>query len=456
MHGATELTGIAIVAVAATLCGIMMVRYRQPAIIGYILAGVILGPSGLGFVENREYISLLAELGVILLLYFIGMELSLRSFRVIWRLALFATLAQIGGSTLAVLVLSKFFGWPVGHAVLFAFCLALSSTAVAVKVLEGIGELRTRVGRITIGVLIAQDLAVAPMLVIVTNMAGDGFDLSVLAEVALSIGILVALILYMTRRRKINLPFHQWLDNTADLAPLAALTWCFALASFAGLIGLSPAFGAFLAGLIAGNSAQRRLVHDNAGPIQSVLLMVFFLSIGLLIDFGFLFNNIGTVLALWLFVTVFKTVMNASILHLQGEKWIRAFTVSLVLGQLGEFSFVLGAAARDADVIGQEIYKLIVVVTVLTLITSPIYTDAARRLAQRRDMSDSFRKTLKILYWQEWAVTREASLVIYNALLRATGWLRSGSESLHQRSSRKVNALKSKRRKTPPQKPQDD
>lgn len=445
MHGATALTGIAIVAVAATLCGMFMVRYKQPAIIGYILAGVILGPSGLGFVDNRESISFLAELGVILLLYFIGMELSLRSFRVIWKLAIIATLAQIGGSTLAVIGLSQFFGWPMEYSVLFGFCLALSSTAVAVKVLEGMGELRSRVGRITIGILIAQDLAVAPMLVIVTGLAGEEFDLSVLAEVALSVGILVALILYLTRRKKINLPFHRLLEGKGDLEPLAALAWCFALASFAGLIGLSPAFGAFLAGLIGGNSAQRRLIHDNAGPVQSILMMVFFLSFGLLIDFGFLFDNLGIVLALWLFVTVFKTVLNATILRIQGEQWIRAFTVSLVLGQLGEFSFVLGAAARDATVIDSEIYRLIVVVTVLSLITSPLYTDAAKRLTRIGLNVHGFRNTMKFLYWQEWTVTREFSLMIYNIILSASSWSHGRMERIKTHSKRRVDEIHAKK-----------
>ena len=410
MHGATDLTGIAIIAVAATLCGMAMVKYRQPAIIGYILAGMILGPSGLGFVTDRENINLLAELGVILLLYFIGMELSLRSFRYIWKLALFATGVQIGGSVLALLALTRLFGWPVEYAILFGFCLALSSTAVAVKVLEGLGELRTRTGRITIGILIAQDLAVAPMLVVVSNLAGGSMGVGVLLEVALSVGILVFLIIYLTKnRKKVNLPWHHLIEGKPDLAPLGALAWCFLLASVAGLFHMSPAFGAFLAGLVAGNSAQRKLVHEHAGPVQAVLLMVFFLSIGLLIDLGFLFENFAMVLAMWLFVTLFKTALNAGILRFQGEKWKSAISVSLMLGQLGEFSFVLGAAALSASVIDAEIHRLLVIVTVLSLITSPIYTDAARRLTRLASQPEGVRATLKILYVREWAFTQRAS-----------------------------------------------
>ena len=165
------------------------------------------------------------------------------------------------------------------------------------------------------------------------------------------------------------------------MAPLASLAWCFAIAAVAGIFGLSPAFGAFLAGLIAGNSQQRELVHHNAGPIQAVLLMTFFLSIGLLIDLGFLWDNLGVVILFWLVVIVFKTLLNAGVLKLLGQDWQRAFLVALILGQVGEFAFVLGATALDVTLINSEVHRLIVSVTVLSLITSPIFIDAARYLS---------------------------------------------------------------------------
>ena len=164
MEGSLELTAIAIVAGAATLCGTAMTRLGQPAIVGYILAGILLGPSGLGLIQDRAQVGALAELGVLMLLYFVGMELSLRSFRRAWKIAVFSTLLQVSASVVLVLALARFLDWPVAHAVLFGFVLALSSTAVAIRMLDEIGELRTRVGRMTVGILVAQDLAVAPML----------------------------------------------------------------------------------------------------------------------------------------------------------------------------------------------------------------------------------------------------------------------------------------------------
>ncbi|MCG8548403.1 MAG: cation:proton antiporter, partial [Alphaproteobacteria bacterium] len=282
MEGALEITGITIVALAAMICGMVLSWLRQPPIVGYIFAGVLLGPTGFGLVEDRKQVQLLAELGVLMLLYFIGMELSLRSFRRMWRLAVLTTLMQIGASTAAMLLLMQLLDWPLEQAMLFGFVLALSSTAVAVRMLHDIGELRTRAGRITVGVLIAQDLAVAPMLLIIGGMAGGAISYWVLLKVAVAIAILTAVILFLSRRRKINLLFADLMATKPDLAPLMALCGCFGMAAIAGLSGLSPPFGAFLAGLIVGNSAQRQIVYQLAKPIESILMMIFFLSIGLL------------------------------------------------------------------------------------------------------------------------------------------------------------------------------
>ncbi|MGE4217944.1 MAG: cation:proton antiporter [Alphaproteobacteria bacterium] len=397
MEGGLHLTGIAIVAVAATLCGMLMTRLRQPPIVGYIMAGMLLGPSGLGLVEDREQVALLAELGVLMLLFFIGIELSLRSFRRMWRLALFATLIQIGASLLIMLPLMRFLGWTPAQAVLCAFVLAMSSTAVAIAMLNDIDELRTRTGRIAVGVLIAQDLAVAPMLLIVGGMAGDGIGIALVVKVAVSIGLLVLVIRYFTRRQKISLPLAAMVHRKEVMA-IAALGWCFGFAAVAGLLGLSPAFGAFLAGLLVGNSAERQSVYETAEPIQAVLLMVFFLSIGLLIDLRFLLDNLVLVLGLWLFTAVFKTAMNTVALRILGERWQGAFLSSLVLAQLGEFSFVLGGVALSLAIIDAEIYRLIVAVTVLSLITGPLWLDAARRLNRAMETMDSVNGLLGRVY----------------------------------------------------------
>lgn len=426
MEGAFHLTGITIVVLAAMVCGMLMTAIRQPPIVGYILAGVILGPSGLELVRDREQVTILAELGVLMLLYFIGMELSLRSFRRMWRLAVLTALIQIGVSTGAMLLLMNLLAWPIEQAVLFGFVLALSSTAVAVRMLEDIGELRTRAGRITVGVLIAQDLAVAPMLLIIGSMSGGEISYWVFLKVAVSVAILTAAILFFSGRRKINLFFASLLTSKPDLAPLMALCLCFGFAAVSGLAGLSPPFGAFLAGLIVGSSAQRQLVYEMAKPIESILMMAFFLSIGLLIDLPFLWENLGVVVLLWLFITVFKTALNTAVLHLLGERWQVAFLSSAVLAQIGEFSFVLGGAAMNHWIIGTDIHRMIVAVTVLSLVSSPLYLATARRIQHHAvHPIDSIKSLLRQVYSRELELTRRATSAVVAAGSRLASGVRA-------------------------------
>jgi monovalent cation:H+ antiporter-2, CPA2 family len=376
----SNLTGIAAVALAALICGIAMERLRQPALVGYILAGVLLGPSGFAMVENREQIDVLAELGVLMLLFIVGMELSLRSFRRLWRLALFTTLAQISASVAVMLIMSKIFGWTTELAILLGFVVAVSSTAVAIKILEDIGELRTRAGRVAVGVLIAQDLAVVPMMLGISAMGGDAFDWFAVPKILFSIALLVGLILFLSTGRKLRLPVLELAAGNADLRPLSALAFCFCLAALSGLIGLSAAYGAFVAGLIIGNSAQRHSMLEATLPIQSILMMVFFLSIGLLIDFEYIWDNLQTVLVLFLLVAVFKTVMNVVLLRAMQQPWNQAILAGLLISQMGEFSFLLSVVGVEAGVISKDESRLVIAVTVLSLSLSPLWIFTARRL----------------------------------------------------------------------------
>lgn len=442
-HG-IELTGLAVVAAAATLCGMAMARLNQPAIVGYILAGVLLGPSGLALVGDRGQIEALAELGVLMLLYIIGMELSVRSFRHMWRIAVFSAGLQILVSLIAMLFLGYALGWPMPHVLLFAFVLALSSTAVGVTMMEDVGALRQRVGRIAVGVLIAQDLAVAPMLIILTGLSGEGFDFFVVLEICLTVGLLVLLIRYLSRRQRFTLPFSTLVLGKVDLRPVAALAWCFTAAAFAGLIGISAVFGAFLAGLVVGSSQQRHELFAAAKPIESILLMTFFLSIGLLIDLQFLWDNLGLVLLLWAFVTIFKTALNTAIFRAMGESWQHAFLSSLFLAQIGEFGFILGSVAIDSAIIDSDLHRLVVAVTVLSLVTSPIWMNSARRVQHRaaRRM-DTIGGLLRLVYFREWRFTRRNSRALYDAFV----WIVTRIEIWIERLRRHIREqLKSRRR----------
>ena len=399
MEQGSDFTGLAIVVAAATLCGMALARLKQPPIVGYIFAGIILGPSVFAIVEDRMLIGPLAELGVLMLLFFIGMELSLRSFRRIWRIAVGVAALQVIVSLLVML--------------LFAFVLALSSTAVAIRMLEDTGELRSRVGMIAVGILIAQDLAVAPMLLVLESLSTEVTAFKVIAKVSITIALLVIAVLYFSRRQAIDLPLGKIAEDKRELVPLAALTGCFGSAAIAGLLGLSPAFGAFMAGLFVGNSRQRSTYFELAKPIENILLMVFFLSIGLLIDLKFLTENLGLVVILWLFVSVFKTALNVLLLHLFGEPWRHAFLASLMLAQIGEFSFVLGAVAIDHRIIASDTHRLIVAITVLSLMTSPLWLNTMHRLQHRATSQiHSPGALLQFIYYREWRFIKKTTEII--------------------------------------------
>ena len=199
--------------------------------------------------------------------------------------------------------------------------------------------------------------------------------------------MLFALVRVLLKRGKRHLPFFRIITAHADLSPLAGLVYCFGAGAIMGLLGLSPAYGAFLAGLAIGNSADREPMLAVVRPIQSVMLMVFFLSIGLLLDLGFMWDNIGIVLLLFLVVTLFKTALNIVILRVLKEGWSRAFLAGVLMSQLGEFSFLLAAAGLAVAAISPEESKLIISVTVLSLALSPFWLSTARRLrhiAERR------------------------------------------------------------------------
>lgn len=387
MHGEFRLTNIALVILVALVFGLGMTRLKQPPILGYIIAGLILGPSGLSFVESRDQVSILAELGVLLLLFVIGIELNLRTFKKVWLVTTLATLLQILICTAVTWSVSYFFEWSNGLPLLLGFITAISSTAVAVKMLDTIGEVNTEIGQISIGILIAQDFAIAPMILILRDYHSKLSVLELVAKLLLAIGIIVGLIYYLSQKQRVRIRFLADIIRQKDLLPLVSLVFCFAAAALSGSIGFSAAYGAFLAGLTIGNTNERSAVLDTVKPIQSTLIMVFFLSIGILMDVGFIYTHLGTFLWLLLLITVGKTAINIVILRFLQIPWSEAFLVGVVLAQIGEFAFLMASVGYDSRIINEFGEKLILSLTALSLLFSPIWMTLARHLKNVTDHS---------------------------------------------------------------------
>ena len=378
-------------------------RLRQPPLVGFIGAGIALGPTGLGIIANNDYVSLLAELGVVVLLFFIGMELSIKAFILTLRQALLVAGGQlaaalIAGSVIVIAIHARF-----EEAIILGFIFALSSTVVAMKMLEDMGVLRGEAGRIAVGVLIAQDIAVVPMLIFVSSLAGKGTDpWDVAVKVVIAVGLLGGVLWWFGGHRKLRIPYAEQIAEKTELLALGSLAICFAAAAISGLAGLSPVYGAFLAGIVAGNSTLRSRVIPVIEPIQSVLVVVFFLSIGLLIDLSFIRTHFIEVMGVSVIVIAVKSVLNIFLLRKTGSSADTALIAGLSMAQIGEFSFVLASAGFAGGLLGNSLYRLSIAVTAVSLLVSPVWVGMMHRLEGAATQGiETYREALAAAYAHE-------------------------------------------------------
>jgi CPA2 family monovalent cation:H+ antiporter-2 len=381
MHAHQSLLALALVLAAAVGLGLVMSRLRMPAAAGFILVGMALGPTGLGLIHDSTSIETLAELGVLMLLFIIGMEMRLASFSKSLPLALGIT----GVTCLVIPVSVALFTYAVHGEILggivIGFMLSISSTAVAMKMIEDSEEKDTPAGRLAVAILVAQDLAVVPLLLI-TNTLGRELNARALIGVgtrlALAFALLGVFIHVLNRIKSFRFPASEYLLKNSDVGTLGVLGICFASATASGLLGLSPALGAFLGGLAVGHSTLRRGALAMAQPVQSILLFAFFLSVGLLIDLNYLIKQAGIIGVALVVVTGGKTVLNFILLTLGGRNFDTAFAASLFLSPVGEFSFVIAGAGLAAGALSPGGHKLAIAVIAMSLLASPIFFLLAR------------------------------------------------------------------------------
>jgi len=379
MEDHSALTQLALLLAAAFLGGALLQRLRQPVLVGYILVGFVLGPSVLGVVHDQEQIKTLAGLGILILLFIVGMELDLKKFAPVYKAAIIVTLSQIVIGVGAMFALGLLFDWSLARILLLGFAVSLSSTAVAIKLLQDMRELNTTLGRAAIGILIAQDIAVIPMLLIIGAMSGDSFNILQIPKIILALGFMAGLIVILNRK-------PEWFSKLVDFVPqenqtaVTAMAICFSAAALAGLAGLSAAYGAFLAGLVIGNTTKRSTYEENILPIFEVLMMVFFLSIGLLIDLDFLIEKFTQVFSLLIIAMTLKTIINITILKWLGFSRRNSFVIGAALGQVGEFSFILAALGLASGAIMPDGYKYVVSIIALSLVITPVWLYAVRRM----------------------------------------------------------------------------
>lgn len=363
-----DLTAIALVILVAMFFGMVMNYLRQPPIIGYIIAGFILGPSMLEVIDSRHEIQIIAELGIVMLLFVIGMELPSDGFRKVWQKSCIICACQIALALAITGMLSHLFDWGWQKAVLFGFIAALSSTALIIKMCDSRKQFPEMFMTALVGILIAQDIAFVPMMLTIDNI-GDTFDITAALQVTVAIGIVSILLAVLSRHQPLDLPFSMQ-RNGREVALITGIGFCLASAVVSGLLGLSPAYGAFLAGLVLAHSKKRDVILSAVRPVENLLMMGFFLSIGLLIDLETIAHHWPTVIFFLILILLGKLVMNASILRLLGNSWPRAFALSLALAQIGEFSFLLAQSGLNSQIISSQEYSLVIIIASLSLVTT--------------------------------------------------------------------------------------
>jgi len=372
MHAVSGLKDIALVVTAALGGGLLFERFKQPAVLGYILAGVLLGPSGLGFLTDTSTIRSCADLGILMVLFLVGMELNLRGFKQSLFLSVATASFQIVAGLGIALLIGLFAGWPLHLTILVGFLVSLSSTAVVVKILESRKELSTESGRLTVAILIAQDLAIVPMILILKDMDESINWIGLGLKLFFTLGLLSWLVWFLSRRQRVNL-FFPFSSDKPELPSLVGLAFCFGFATLSGFLGLSVAYGAFLAGLVLGNSRERNTMLQVMAPIYSILVMTFFLSIGLLFDLPFIWHNLWKVLGLTAALLLGKTILNVGILKLLRQSWRSALLCGGILSQIGEFSFLLLSLGDEMGIVTREQQQLLVTFTTLSLALSPLW-----------------------------------------------------------------------------------
>lgn len=372
-------TLVAIITVVLFI-GLSLQLLRQPQVIGYLLAGVTIGPFGLALLTDTELASRLGSFGVVLLLFFVGMEVAPRQLIARWRIAVIGTLAQVALSVALVIPIGLWFDWPIERVVLLGFVTSLSSTAVIIKLLRDSGEINRKEGQDILGILLAQDLIIIPMLIIVGLMGGEAPSWSGLGlQVGGSIVIVSSLVWALTRDT-FHLPFGHLFRNDPELQVFAALLICLGLSLLTGMAQLSTALGAFAAGILVTAARETQWVHHALEPFRVIFVALFFVSIGMLVDISFITSHATQVLLLVAVALVSNTLLNGVILRFLGYRWRESLYAGAMLGQIGEFSFVLAAVGLTAGIISDIAYQYTIAVIALSLLISPFWILAARQI----------------------------------------------------------------------------
>ncbi|MHB1350977.1 MAG: cation:proton antiporter domain-containing protein [Desulfobulbaceae bacterium] len=367
------IAGDIVIIVVAALCGALVAqKLRQPLILGYIAAGIVIGPYTGGItVTDIHQIEFLAEIGVALLLFALGLEFSLSELRPVRAIALIGTPIQILLTIAYGYGIGRLFGWSSVPSLWFGSLAALSSTMITLKTLMNQGWMGTLSSRVMIGMLLVQDLAVVPLMIVLPQLSDPAAGMPLIG-MALLKSVVFLLLMFLLGTRLLPWLLSQvakWNSRELFILTITALGLGIGYATY--LFGLSFAFGAFVAGMVLSESDYGHQALSDIIPLRDIFGLLFFTSVGMLLDIGFLLSHWWQVLLLLLLVGAGKGVIFSALTWLAGYRNIVPLAVGLGLFQIGEFSFVLARVGLDHGAIDNSLYSLFLATSVISMVATP-------------------------------------------------------------------------------------
>lgn len=380
------LNGIVVIFSLAIVVILICHKLKIPSVVGYLITGILAGPYGFSLINEIHEVEVLAEIGIILLLFTIGIEFSLKKLIELKKPVLVGGVLQLlltGGISL---LLAMLIGLSINQAIFAGFLITLSSTAIVLKIIQERGEIDSPHGRGSLGILIFQDIAVVPMMLIVPILVGIGEGGNLTNELIM-LGIKgIVIIIAVVISAKWVLPrllYSIVKTKSRELFLLSIVLICFAVAWFTSKAGLSLALGAFLAGLIISESEYSHEALGSVLPFKDIFLSFFFVSIGMLFNIGFLLDNLVLVILVTLGIIVLKGLAATLSAMIIGFPLRSAILVGLALSQVGEFSFILSRTGAQYGMFSGDSYNLFLAVSVISMALTPFIISSSPKLAQR-------------------------------------------------------------------------
>lgn len=373
---------IAIILVAALIGGFLAQRFKQPLILGYIIAGILVGPytGGVTVTEIHD-IELLAEIGVALLLFALGIEFSLGTLQRVRAIALLGTPVQILLTIAIGYGIASLLGWAPVESLWFGALITLSSTMVILKTLTAHGILGTLASRIMIGILIVQDFAVVPLMIILPELSNLGRGLPLLGWAAVRATVFLLAMIYGGTRLIPALLKRVAAWNSRELFLISVMALGLGIGYASYLVGLSFAFGAFVAGMVLSESDYSHQALSDIIPLRDIFGMLFFVSVGMLLDPAFLLRNLAMVLLVVVLVAASKALVFTGLTRAFGYDFNTSIMVGLGLFQIGEFAFVLARVGVARGAISPDLFSLVLAVALTTMALTPFALGFAQPLA---------------------------------------------------------------------------